>query len=1761
MALDPTLPPRNRLAAVAYATVQTFRLAVLPLLARQSKHSDTATLLSDTETAVWLRNLTWSLEYPTPTAWVNLAGLLANRLPSNGPWATAANPLRNAIAQLEHELPGGLAAARRWLASMIMGQPGYNDPESPRHITRQLTTLSALLRAFSNVSTGVLALEVNKPNSKSQQQIDLRGPRPVIRSSSARLARAALYWLAPENDAVALTPFAKVMPDGQAALFAGFYCGGRSDVGQENESTGHPAVFFQDHSGKLIRQPDSFDELTTSLPSWTTFQRTLTELRTADPQPLVRAMTRLQLDQLSNPADAPSPFIERSWLSELWSAFLRAGAADQDAAASHQANRRAGFVLTGGTGTGKTEWAARTALTLLEHSEHLVVFISGRTIAGHDTPLLHKLSHHFGLSADDGEVLTFRLLLNALDEQLRTGADGRRMAVIIDAVNEAPHAEDVLQECLELIQTAADFPWCKVLLTLRCEFLSAVRAHKSDNGCDVFSNHDAVLFASELSACGPSQFREPVIELPPFECESLGSAPSPAELAYTAYQQMVVDGATGCRTPWPALSAETQSLLANPLLARLFHTAYAGEEAPDVITRNSVLAGAVRALSARFPEFADHCAAVLGLLLRVERQSIPARFILPHRQKHFDKCGDMWAGALGSPVDTLAATELLVAFDGANGARFMFQPELLLEYLLADHWLRGHPDLSVGQLHQWIAEGLRHPQFANYWNAFQIVLDELQTRGRTQDWFELINESSPRGLNAAAARIWALWAQAHAASGAAGAENGIGARADEVLTGYATQLHRPVRERLWDLYSETAASGSPHWRAEARASISRAMGQAAEQSLLHAGTWPRRPGKSKPRRLLSQNVQRQIGAIYRSATRHCRKLAENISNQFSLSCHPPDSSPASRPTIADERRHYEGMVQEFDLLARRLPRLARLGLHLRMFRLEQRLAVKFLGKGAIAEGIIVQRQARQRVAALIEERQFWHLAPELADADLRIGRMLALVGDLPAALTAWRRARALFHTINQMSSSAEWSNDEAIAELHLGQGHEELGNDLPALDHLRAAKRLLAANEVDEHDTIWRMRLADVEVAIADILLRHDPDQASNHYAHACHLIRQVVAVEGEDDAGSDLADALSGLAISLAKQQKSGAIPAFQESADLLARAFNRNKSRILLEELAVACSNLGHALADAGQYDRALTQIRKSRKIRRRIAENSTRPTALRALALAEKTLGELYFELEKYDAAAAAFRRSRDALRAFPHGPGHPGITIMLARVERSLGEAEYLRQRTHAALSSFIRARVLLAPFVRESSDVARMYADVATQIGGVYFVLRKSRLAELSFKRARRLLLELISRDGFSDLRGELARVENKLGEICQLQGQPDKALAHHRTARTMYQQMVHKEARQEFARFLGYSEHRIGVILIARGSYRSAMANLNRAVGIYGGLARGEDGNEFHWPLAMVQLAIAHIHSVQQRFHRAQTALNAAQNAFTKLVNFQDNPLLLLDMANTDALDADVRAQLSKPLQAAALYRRACNRYTQLIDQYSMDEHRLPLALTEIRYADVMIFLRRFAEAEDSLNQAKHVLEQLAEEAPSTEITFHLARVIWHSGNSAAFSGQLDRARDQYADALKQLEQLNASCPDDEFLYELGHLLCTYGAVLADLNEMDAAILALERAREIMLGCLPQRGTRSVLTMLCQSLALLIEILIEAGQAPHIARARAMIDDVLLVSQICREPDGFERLPDDLRKKLLTVISAAVDIPDCPDAANLQLRRYLAELT
>jgi tetratricopeptide (TPR) repeat protein len=342
---------------------------------------------------------------------------------------------------------------------------------------------------------------------------------------------------------------------------------------------------------------------------------------------------------------------------------------------------------------------------------------------------------------------SFRELLDHLHRQWRNDrVPGRRMILVLDALNEAPFAEQVIREALALVKVAACFPWCKVVLSLRQEWLGIWFGKMGGQEISPLEEARPFLYvaepAGERGIQGP-----PIVPLEPFTAEQ-------AAAAYRHYQGEArtarEDGRSyaipACRTPWEEVPAATRDLLQNPLYLHLSMEAFDGRPAEAVATVPALFRHYVdRSLQPK-PALRQAVETVVGhLLLDLNRPSADLS------DDDSNAIRRAWAGALLeqearlslSPVEALVHEGFLskrVREEG-GGYRFVFQT--VAEYLIYFQLVmagRGEDELAF-----WKRHAVPDRVFPEYAGAFGFLLRDWVAAGKLEQAAALV-EASPDWL-------------------------------------------------------------------------------------------------------------------------------------------------------------------------------------------------------------------------------------------------------------------------------------------------------------------------------------------------------------------------------------------------------------------------------------------------------------------------------------------------------------------------------------------------------------------------------------------------------------------------------------------------------------------------------------------------------------------------------------------------------------------------------------------------------------------------------------------------------------------------------------------------------------------------------------------------------------------------------------------------------------------------------------------------------
>ncbi|GMV42640.1 MAG: hypothetical protein AMXMBFR64_43560 [Myxococcales bacterium] len=337
---------------------------------------------------------------------------------------------------------------------------------------------------------------------------------------------------------------------------------------------------------------------------------------------------RQTLDEVRGRKYLPQCYVERQGVDDaLLAALEQPGAA---------------VLVLGEAGSGKSSLLARLVESLLEHGDHaappgkrrgseverylatrgagdVVVFLQGRqayaSAAG--APLAAALCDAVlvRLGVCPGEFADLGALLAQLGATAGRDTDaGRRVILVLDALNEADSFTDLMKALDQALPHVARHPWARLVVSLRQgAWASLVAAHRRAG----LAGASPLEYARHLCRFQDPESTEEqeALALRPF-------TPEEAARAFAARRERLPQ--RSARLRWEQLGPELQHLLCSPLHLHLFHETWRGQdEVPPVVGERSLFDAYLDALAAELPGLGDTLAAVGRLLYDERRPDVP----------------------------------------------------------------------------------------------------------------------------------------------------------------------------------------------------------------------------------------------------------------------------------------------------------------------------------------------------------------------------------------------------------------------------------------------------------------------------------------------------------------------------------------------------------------------------------------------------------------------------------------------------------------------------------------------------------------------------------------------------------------------------------------------------------------------------------------------------------------------------------------------------------------------------------------------------------------------------------------------------------------------------------------------------------------------------------------------------------------------------------------------------------------------------------
>jgi tetratricopeptide (TPR) repeat protein len=799
LVFDAGQPASIRRWALCFTEYQLLRMIALPLVGQYLSQDPIDE--SDAETIRKLNTAMASIRAPFFSDWLDLVYALRKHLhrvnitPLFPELSKALDSLGTNLAERPVDQRGqsrldplrAILALRNAIAHG--GQP--DEVESGRHLEAYIPVLHDVLEAFDFLGDHVLKVRADGPTPAPPDHAWIRNLRgavltdPVAEPLTDALEQAfrdecETVLVAPDGRIAPLYPLAKPLPDQvvervlppseRLFLYDGHY-------GRFTQTKPPVAQSFINYLGIHHRAADaaSCDRLKILLEK----RKISFLLDKADTAPWTIAdsaadFSRRTLADLLGSKYFPECYVPFGELESHFQRFLGTpidrSKWPKDTSQKRYVN---GFVLAGLAGAGKTAFLARQVERLLDQPDqlsshenpNLVLFLRGQAIlvrpSAAGVSLFHDLAEKLGVAVEgttvkhrkDGGFSSLSELFAHLHQKWKDDKlEGRRLILVLDALNEAPLAEIVVREALDLIALAACYPWLKVVVSLRQEWLGVFAGKLGPNESDPLEGIRPFLYTVERDEEGSRLGRRP----PPVVATKVFDAAS-AQRVYEHYQahRRVKELAAGeyripaCLTPWDALEQKARGeILVTPLHLHLFMEAFDGRAAEPVATKPEVFRHYINEIVRGRPGLERAIETVIDHLL--EDLSRPSAALEDDDVHTLTRAWEEGHSAGQSrlqlsPIEALVHEGLMRKRDREEGGAYGIVFQEVADYLIYGHLALRRPR-GEGELDYWTRSAAHEPVFPEYAGAFCFLL---------RDWAE----AGKLGLAARIVETCPLWFQ------------------------------------------------------------------------------------------------------------------------------------------------------------------------------------------------------------------------------------------------------------------------------------------------------------------------------------------------------------------------------------------------------------------------------------------------------------------------------------------------------------------------------------------------------------------------------------------------------------------------------------------------------------------------------------------------------------------------------------------------------------------------------------------------------------------------------------------------------------------------------------------------------------------------------------------------------------------------------------------------------------------------------------------
>ena len=1370
--------------------------------------------------------------------------------------------------------------------------------------------------------------------------------------------------------------------------------------------------------------------------------------------------SRRTLDGLIHAKYFPECYLPFPDLERHFEAFLRVPEAKNWSEGINRCRYVNGFILIGPAGAGKTAFLARQVEGLLVQPEetqarensNLVLFMRGDAIAvrPEGVSLFRDVADKLGIGVEGtstpakshGGFSSFRELLEHLHRRWKQDrVEGRRLILVFDALNEAPYAEKVIREALEMVTATACFPWCKIIISTRQEWLSLWSGKMGAQESSPLEELRPFLYMTEQqgpTTGGSARIRgdegSPVVTIEPFTEEQGGEVYG----RYQAQAQQTKIAAAArrmpaCETLWRDLSAETKGLLLNPLHLHLFMETFDRKAAEPVLTAPALFRKYVAVALQQRAGLKGSIEPVIDHLLKdLNRPSanLSDNDVSTIRRIWVEGRSPEEARLELSPVEGLAHEGWIkkrVRKEG-GGYRFVFQA--VAEYLIYFHLIKQRPQ-NEEEIVYWTHLASPTAVFPEYEGAFFFLMRDWAAEQKLAQAGPLI-ENSPTWFSEVL--VACLIEQAMI-----GYVPGVGSKAAEVAAQAMSQLGTSqcaaATYRAAHLLMETRFAGAATVYFKATASIRETLWQANPDNV-EIGNELGEALSSLGAFLSEAGNVIQAEVAYRRSVEIreilCRAHPDNVKTSDNLG------------RVLNEVGmflHDVGKIDEAELACLRSVQIieALSQANPKDLEISNGLGGALNNLGCLLGGVgkLAEAEAAYRRSVQIHEA-LWRANLDNVDIGLSLGGTLNNLGNFLSARNKSAEAETAYRRSVQIFEAMWQANPETRASSYgLGKSLSNLGQFLSEAGKMAEAEETYMRS-VEIYETAWKANPDNTQ-------LRGDLGSAANalgrFLSHAGKMAEAQVA---------------------------------YSYSAEIYEGAWQTNPGNMRIGDgIGIVAHDWGQLLRDVSKTEEAESAYRRSVQIYEVLWKAN--PGGMKIgnnLGVALDDLGQLLAELGKVAEAESAYRRSveiREALWQANHDNLEIAVNLgwTLNSLALWLREVGKMEEAETACLRS-VQIGEGLSQANRDDVRIAGLLAGALNHLGDILSVGGRVVESETAYLRSVQIIEPLWQANPNNFEIGDgLGKALRDLGLLLKDVGRVAEAEAAYQRAVQIYRALWEANPqKEEIGDGLGTALNDLGLLLLFVDKVADAEAAFRRSVQIREALWHANpESVEIAGRLAGVLFNLGLSLSAAGKEDEAEAALQRSVQIIEPLWQANHDNIEIGDGLGVSLNKlGDLLNEAGKLVDAEAAYQRSVQIYETLwqANPRTVDIGKnLGLSLDNLSL--LLSVAGKETELQVAYQRSVQIYEALWDANPANlDIGKSLGIALHLLGISLFDVNRVDEAEAAYRRSVQIREGLLQANPDNVGIAAcLGETLSNLGNLLGDVNKVDEAEAVYRRSVQI----------------------------------------------------------------------------------------------------